>query len=233
MRLQRPADEQQTEATLRTALLRLLLAGSVEVARQLGSRAGRPLPPEPFRVVVVPQWRGEAPPQEVGGWWALLDDALVVIAPEEVDGLARRLAASADRSVGVSARAAYPTLGAGVRQATQAAAPGHRVGARVVRYDELAMTGVIGLLDPAQAHGFAEALLSGLIDHDRQRNSSLVLSLHTWLAHHGQWDPAAAALGVHRHTLRKRIVTAEGILGRDLSDPGNRSELWLALSLLD
>ncbi len=62
------------------------------------------MPPEPFRVVVVPQWRGEAPPQAVGGWWALLDDALVVIAPEEADGLAHRLAATADRSVGVSAR---------------------------------------------------------------------------------------------------------------------------------
>ena len=101
----------------------------------------------------------------------------------------------------------------------------------MVHYDEFAMTGVIGLLDPAQAQGFAEALLAGLIDHDRQRDSRLVLSLRTWLAHHGQWDPASAALGVHRHTLRKRIVAAEGILGRDLGDPGNRSELWLALSL--
>ena len=139
--------------------------------------------------------------------------------PRKPRGLAHRLAATTDRSVGVSAATSYPTLGAGVRQATQAAAPGHRAGARVVHYDELAMTGVIGLLDPAQAQGFAEALLSGLIDHDRQHNSRLVLSLRTWLADHGQWDPAAEALGVHRHTLRKRIATAEGILGRDLSDP--------------
>jgi purine catabolism regulator len=232
MRLQRPADEQQTEATLRTALLRLLLAGSVEVAQRLASQSGRPLPPEPFRVLVVPGWRGEAPTHAAGAWWAMFDDALVVIASQAAAGLGDRLAATADRTVGISAVAAYPSLDAAVRQASQAAAPGHRVGARVVHYEELASTGVIGLLDPALAHGFAEALLSGLIEHDRQRNSHLVLSLRTWLAHHGQWDPAAAALGVHRHTLRKRIVAAEGILGRDLGDPGNRSELWLALELI-
>jgi purine catabolism regulator len=233
MRLQRPAEEDQTDATMRTALLRLLLAGSVEVARKLASQAGRPLPAEPFRVVVVPQWPGEASPRSIRGWCALLDDALVAIASEEAQGLAGRLAETTDRVVGVSAVAGYPTLGAAIRQATQAAAPGHRSGAQVVNYDDLAMTGVIGLLDPAQAQGFAEALLSGLIDHDRQRNSRLILSLRTWLAHHGQWDPAAAALGVHRHTLRKRIVAAQGILGRDLGDPGNRSELWLALSLME
>ena len=113
MRLQRPADEQQTDATLRTALLRLLLAGSLEVALQLARQADRPLPAEPFRIVVVPQWRGEAPPQAVDGWWALLDDALVVIAPAGADDLARRLAATAARSVGVSALADYPTLGRG------------------------------------------------------------------------------------------------------------------------
>ena len=50
-----------------------------------------------------------------------------------------------------------------------------------------------------------------------------------WLAHHGQWEPAAAQLGVHRHTLRKRVVRAGGLLGRDLDQPGVRAELWLAL----
>jgi purine catabolism regulator len=61
----------------------------------------------------------------------------------------------------------------------------------------------------------------------------LVDSLRTWLAHHGQWDPAAAALGVHRHTLRHRMRTVEGLLGHGLDSPGVRAELWLALSVLD
>jgi purine catabolism regulator len=36
-------------------------------------------------------------------------------------------------------------------------------------------------------------------------------------------------MGVHRHTLRKRIRRAEDLLGRDLGSPGVRAELWLAL----
>jgi len=52
-----------------------------------------------------------------------------------------------------------------------------------------------------------------------------------WLAHLGQWDPAAAELGIHRHTLRNRMNTAADILGRSLDSPGTRSELWLAMEL--
>jgi purine catabolism regulator len=64
---------------------------------------------------------------------------------------------------------------------------------------------------------------------DRAGAGDLVGSLRAWLAHHGQWEPAAAALGVHRHTLRKRMRRAGDLLGRDLDEPGTRAELWLAL----
>jgi purine catabolism regulator len=50
-----------------------------------------------------------------------------------------------------------------------------------------------------------------------------------WLAAHGQWEAAAGRLGVHRHTLRKRIRRAAELLDRDLDSPGVRAELWLAL----
>lgn len=64
---------------------------------------------------------------------------------------------------------------------------------------------------------------------DRARNGDLIESMRVWLEHHGQWEPAAARLGVHRHTLRKRIRRAGELLGRDLDSPGVRAELWLAL----
>ncbi|HVH23992.1 MAG TPA: PucR family transcriptional regulator [Pseudonocardia sp.] len=44
---------------------------------------------------------------------------------------------------------------------------------------------------------------------------------------------AAAALGVHRHTLRNRIRRAAGLLDRDLGSAAVRAELWVALRLLD
>jgi purine catabolism regulator len=64
---------------------------------------------------------------------------------------------------------------------------------------------------------------------DRAGPGDLVRSVRVWLAHHGQWEPAAAQLGVHRHTLRKRVHRAGDLLGRDLEEPGVRAELWIAL----
>ena len=52
-----------------------------------------------------------------------------------------------------------------------------------------------------------------------------------WLSHHGQWDPAAAELGVHRHTLRKRMLRVEKLLGRRLDSADLRTELWVALNV--
>ncbi|MGW6447486.1 PucR family transcriptional regulator [Lentzea sp. NPDC055074] len=70
--------------------------------------------------------------------------------------------------------------------------------------------------------GFADALLGPLDAETRA-------TLRVWLAHHGVWDPAAAELGVHRHTVRNRVRKAEQVLGRSLDSPGLRAELWLAL----
>ena len=39
----------------------------------------------------------------------------------------------------------------------------------------------------------------------------------------------AAELGVHRHTLRKRIDRVVELIGRDLDSAHTRSELWIAL----
>ena len=56
-------------------------------------------------------------------------------------------------------------------------------------------------------------------------------ALRTWLAHHGQYEPAAAELGVHRHTLRSRVRRAGELLDRDLDAPDARAELWFGLQL--
>jgi purine catabolism regulator len=99
----------------------------------------------------------------------------------------------------------------GYREARQARAAGIR------RFEDFAG----GLKVPA---GFAEVLLRPLDGETRE-------TLRVWLAHHGAWDPAATALGVHRHTLRNRVRKAEHALGRSLDSPGLRAELWLALNL--
>lgn len=56
-------------------------------------------------------------------------------------------------------------------------------------------------------------------------------TLRTLLTHNGQRGPAAASLGVHRNTLRDRMMRIERITGRSLDLPDDRAELWLALRL--
>ncbi len=88
---------------------------------------------------------------------------------------------------------------------------------------------MVPLLADDAVRAFAEGLLRPLREHDATSRGDLVASLSAWLSHHGQWDAAAADLGVHRHTLRYRMRRVEEILGRSLDDPDVRMELWLAL----
>ena len=88
---------------------------------------------------------------------------------------------------------------------------------------------MLPLLADDAVRAFADGLLRALRDHDATGRGDLVASLRAWLSRHGQWDAAAADLGVHRHTLRYRMRRVEEILGRSLDDPDVRMELWLAL----
>ncbi|MFN8197715.1 MAG: PucR family transcriptional regulator [Nakamurella multipartita] len=140
--------------------------------------------------------------------------------------------AAGARPVGRSAPTPATRLPAALTQARQAAAAAAARGLPTLGFDAIATTGIEGLWDPRRAAAFAASLLAPLVEHDRTGRGELVASLRAWLEHHGQWDPAAAALGVHRHTLRRRMTLAGQLLGRDLDSPTVRSELWLALQLL-
>jgi purine catabolism regulator len=54
-------------------------------------------------------------------------------------------------------------------------------------------------------------------------------TVRAYLAHRGQWDRAAAALGIHRNTLRYRIATASRLIDNDLDNPDVAAPLWLSL----
>ncbi|MGY1933519.1 PucR family transcriptional regulator [Nocardia gipuzkoensis] len=133
--------------------------------------------------------------------------------------------------IGIAEPVRYETLANGYRQAVLAA---ESIAAHpVVHFTELAGQGLMRLLPADQARGFAEALLAPVLHHDADGRADLLISLRAWLHHHGQWDPAAARLGVHRHTLRNRLRKIEQLTGRSLDAPGFRAELWFALYLLD
>ncbi|WP_324769810.1 helix-turn-helix domain-containing protein [Streptomyces kunmingensis] len=60
-------------------------------------------------------------------------------------------------------------------------------------------------------------------------SAPLLETLRIWLSLHGSWDRTAAALGVHRNTVRQRITKCAALLDADLDDPDVRMELWFAL----
>src|SRR5699024_2996905 len=131
-------------------------------------------------------------------------------------------------AVGISLPGELADVAAGYRQAAAAA---RLAGPAVQSFAELGGSGLLRLLPADDARRFAESLLGPLLAHDRTSRGALVESLREWLAQHGQWDPAAGVLGIHRHTLRNRIRKAEDLLGRSLDSPGLRAELWVALQV--
>jgi purine catabolism regulator len=131
--------------------------------------------------------------------------------------------------VGLSGPAGPIAVSAAYRQAEQALSVARRRGRCLVEHEELGAGSVLPLLADDAVQAFADGLLRALRDHDATGRGDLVASLRAWLSRHGQWDAAAADLGVHRHTLRYRMRRVEEILGRSLDDPDVRMELWLAL----
>jgi purine catabolism regulator len=152
-----------------------------------------------------------------------LDGHVAVIVPDDVSGAVEALLAAAG-PVGVSDPAA-DRLETALRQAEEALAAAARSHQKALRYSALPGQGLLRLLDPDVAHGFADALLAPLQAED------LVETVRAYVAANGQGEAAARALGVHRHTLRARMRKAAEILGRDPDDPAVRAELWTALAI--
>ncbi|MFG2502601.1 PucR family transcriptional regulator [Streptomyces sp. NPDC048441] len=131
--------------------------------------------------------------------------------------------------LGLSAPAGPIAAATAYKQADQALSVARRRGRAMVEHEDLAAGSVLPLLADDAVRAFADGLLRPLYEHDATGRGDLIASLRAWLSRHGQWDAAAADLGVHRHTLRYRMRRVEEILGRSLDDPDVRMELWLSL----
>lgn len=64
---------------------------------------------------------------------------------------------------------------------------------------------------------------------DATHEVTLKTTLKTFLEADGRWREASEQLGIHRHTLRRRIEQIERALGIDLGSSSTRMELWFAL----
>ncbi|MGI5340370.1 PucR family transcriptional regulator [Streptomyces sp. CA-181903] len=244
---------QAAEQRLGAAVLRMLLSGEAEHARTVAGELYGSLLDRPFRVLVAEPVPAEGADPDAGDPLAALADAaeaagsraaepvlavpdggrLVLLAPDGGAALAACAeAARGERAglvLGLSAATAPADTAAALRQAEQALSVARRRGNPLVEHEDVALGSVIPLLGDDAVRAFADGLLRALRAHDAAGRGDLVASLRAWLSRHGQWDAAAADLGVHRHTLRYRMRRVEEILGRSLDDPDVRMELWLAL----
>ncbi|WP_028478621.1 helix-turn-helix domain-containing protein [Nocardia sp. CNY236] len=103
--------------------------------------------------------------------------------------------------------------------------------------------GFYRLVDAAQANGqaqqFVRSWLGVLLDYDRDRRANLVCTLSRYLECGGNYDDSAAALHIHRSTLRYRLGRIRELTGFDLRDVDTRFNLqaatraWQFLALVD
>ncbi|MCZ0986206.1 helix-turn-helix domain-containing protein [Streptomyces diastatochromogenes] len=88
------------------------------------------------------------------------------------------------------------------------------------------------LIAPADAEELARARFAPLDEAGPPGATVLLNTLRTWLTLHGSWDRTAAALQIHRNTVRHRLARITELLDVDLRDPDVRMELWFALHWL-
>ena len=222
----------RSKRRLNSQLLSSLLDDDPALARKvLGG-----MPSAPVVVAIA----ADAPTGPFADWWdrrraehgtasflAESPEGVVLCVSMADDALLDEVAARFGIRVGASGSESYDAFSRAHAQAL--AALRQQSGTGVFHFADAAGSSILSALATDEARLVAESRLAPLRDHDARSGGDLERSLRTWLEHDAKADPAAAALGVHRHTLRSRITQAGTLLGSDLSSFPARAELWALL----
>ncbi|WP_295010377.1 PucR family transcriptional regulator [uncultured Microbacterium sp.] len=228
-------EQSEQLARSRRRLHRQLLSSLLTDDPALARRVLGALPPAPVVVAIAAGEREGA----VAEWWERRrgDGAPAVFLADSEDGTVLCLSAAEagvlddlSAQVGVAVGVSAPEEYAGFSRAhAQALTALRRAGSGIARYADTAESSVLAAFATDEARLIAESRLAPLRRHDARDHAELERSLRVWLEHDTRLEPASAALGVHRHTLRTRIAQAAAILGTDLGSFPARAELWAAL----
>ena len=159
--------------------------------------------------------------------------AVLIIAPADLGDLAARLAAGVPGwPVGLGGPVQPHQCPISLRQAQRGVQLAQQRGGGVLDVMTLASARV--LLEGVSTdmlRSYADATLRPVESADG--GELLLRTLRAWLAACGVADSAAAAAGMHRHTLRHRLQRVEQLTGRRLDNAHDRGELWLAFEARD
>lgn len=231
----------EAEQALRLAVLQLLTSDRRDLAEQIAQTL---LPRLPRGEVVALSFTGPFAPrvlatltpliaQQSGVFSAQQGERLTVICEYSALTPLRQALTKHEIAAGISERGSHTELTELISQAARSHELARLRGETApLGYRPEMHAGVLQLLEGSpEAIRRARGLLSPLRMHDQRHADELEHSVTVWLSHNGQTSPAAAELGVHRHTLRTRVQTAASLLQRDLDTPDARAELWTALRL--
>jgi len=229
----------QARGSLRAGLAASLLEGDPATARRVAHEMWGGLPAAPVRVGLTDA--GTVHREDVTEWLETQAEGrgshlffgrteaglLFVVSRTGVDVL-RRAADRFGLAIGLSDPVGYPDLAGAAGQARIARDHGG------VGLNEFARTGdgLVRALAGENARVLARAELAPLHEYDAAHGAQLARTLRVWLEQDTSHERAAQELGVHRHTLRARLATAERVLGTDLTVFSERARLWLALTIL-
>ena len=102
-------------------------------------------------------------------------------------------------------------------------------GSGACEYPKLGILRMLAAIpDLRDVEGFVREWLGSLLDYDERRNADLVRTLTVYLEHGGSYDATAAALSVHKSTLKYRLQRIRELSGLELNDPDVHFNLQLA-----
>lgn len=249
---QRAQEASKVEIALGGTIAALILGGQVDAARLASEHGGMPSIGSFARVLAV---RGEGvATRDARDLAAIVGTLRSAGAPSDLPSevLRARVAASMLRgAVGGIALVILPEPdraagngaaddGTGVLAPSGAVPPGDVVAALSRPLPLSAVAGAVGQLAFAcrtappgtvmVVDGSADARGTAWVDAlARHPRGDLSATVRSYLAHRGNWESAARALGIHRNSLRYRIAVATELIGADLADPDTAATLWVAL----
>jgi purine catabolism regulator len=222
------------EQSVIDVVVELLLAGDEAGARRVCSAAKVSFPDRVVAVSLLGPRRHEAAELALalGAWPVPPRSSSVSVIAGEASLISSRIPAIVERTgtrAGVSSSHAPRDLARAVQEAQSSAAL-TTADQPTVDYRATATAVLTGVLGAEPARQFASTLLSPLGSHPER--DTLLTSAAAWVQAHGRWDPASAALGIHRETLRARLNRLATILGLNLHSFHDRLALSLALEAL-
>ncbi|WP_037179033.1 helix-turn-helix domain-containing protein, partial [Rhodococcus opacus] len=113
---------------------------------------------------------------------------------------------------------------------SQLAASAAEAGAEPLEFAALTGSALLAFSSTREVlNSLADTMIAPIDDYDRTNGTELLGSLRAFLEANGHWESAAAAMGVHRHTLRSRMARIESLIDCRLDVARVRAELLLAI----